>query len=671
MEKLKQFQSAVGAAPQTTSTEVPVANVGHSLFLQLLRNSVVKEETKETAKAALAARLNSMNKPGMPALYYYLDSNNGNAFRILLGICGDTSNHYEVFDSEEEAKKVVTALSVTDTAVADKYVSAVSQTNGKINIERTAFRNDTKSSTAINSGATPSAHIQVSVTNKNGGVESVEVKEHDVASAAALTDLSKKVSAIDIDGKLNGLQFNEIGLGDNTYIKTVKQEKGQLSATTKTLVAGTDTILEYTADGIKATAAIHKLTSSELQGLGDANVKEAYRLLGKNKEVLGDTIKVYKDQTLKSATIGKAVPTTEGEPKLPEQDCLILTYVGADGQDIVVNIPLGDFLRQSEFKDGLTVNGAGEVSVLKDPTSEDYLTVSEAGVKVSGVKAAIEAADKLDNPITVTGVNVGNLTNGTTLEQGQSIEAILREMLMKRIDAKANKPTVSISNSGTPAGTYEVGTNINPVLAHMYTDGKFTGATSDYNLNQDAGCKEGATTYYRDDTALGSNTDTYQLLEGTVSYKCTTAYGADTVEVKDNLGSPSSVKIDAGTATSGTISFTGKRYGYYGGQSEVGFTANSANIKALAEKSFNSFTKITLGAGMKQIVIAFPESWGTIKEVKDDNGMNAVITTAYKKQFNATTVEGANSEEGVAYNVYILTADKALGPVSHTITIGK
>jgi hypothetical protein len=68
----------------------------------------------------------------------------------------------------------------------------------------------------------------------------------------------------------------------------------------------------------------------------------------------------------------------------------------ADGTYSLVKIDVSKFLTQSEFKDGLTVSGNGEVSVNIDSTSDkddennSFLSVSSNGVKLSGVKAAFD-----------------------------------------------------------------------------------------------------------------------------------------------------------------------------------------------------------------------------------------------------------------------------------------
>ena len=55
----------------------------------------------------------------------------------------------------------------------------------------------------------------------------------------------------------------------------------------------------------------------------------------------------------------------------------------------IITINLSELLDENEFKDGLTVDNH-EVKVLIDSTGEPYLSVSENGVKISGINAAIK-----------------------------------------------------------------------------------------------------------------------------------------------------------------------------------------------------------------------------------------------------------------------------------------
>lgn len=73
-------------------------------------------------------------------------------------------------------------------------------------------------------------------------------------------------------------------------------------------------------------------------------------------------------------------------------------YVKFTNGDLIT-IDVKELLDENEFKDGLQVID-GIVSVLKDPTSERWLTVSSNGVKVSGIQAEIDRLDgRIDDEI--------------------------------------------------------------------------------------------------------------------------------------------------------------------------------------------------------------------------------------------------------------------------------
>ena len=52
-----------------------------------------------------------------------------------------------------------------------------------------------------------------------------------------------------------------------------------------------------------------------------------------------------------------------------------------------------------------------------------------------------------------------------------------------------------------------------------------------------------------------------------------------------------------------------------------------------------------------RVVFAYPASLGNVASVKDVNGMNAEIASAFK--LSKVTVEGANGYTGIEYNVYV------------------
>lgn len=181
------------------------------------------------------------------------------------------------------------------------------------------------------------------------------------------------------------------------------------------------------ADGLSATLKVKALTAAEISALSDgANVKEAYKLVGINDAAItgSDIVKVYKDSSLLSVALlhadGNTKPTYDGtdwtdiastdENKL----ALCFAYQLADGTISVEAIPVGSFLRETEFAKGLAWNAeSGKVEGVVDPTSESFLTVGANGFKLDGVQDAIDVAKaegKTEIDTTVSGESASHMT---------------------------------------------------------------------------------------------------------------------------------------------------------------------------------------------------------------------------------------------------------------------
>ena len=123
--------------------------------------------------------------------------------------------------------------------------------------------------------------------------------------------------------------------------------------------------------------SVKKLTEDEVTALGDTNVKEAYKLIDEDSVAVGDTIKIYKDSSLKGVVL--------------DGQTLNFTYILANGSESTVGVDVSTFLAEAEFGKGLEVVNH-IVNVKVDDTSESFLTVGEAGVKLAGVQNAIDTA---------------------------------------------------------------------------------------------------------------------------------------------------------------------------------------------------------------------------------------------------------------------------------------
>ena len=246
----------------------------------------------------------------------------------------------------------------------------------------------------------------------------IAAEEANKASIATNTEAITKLNAnaatvgsVDnkIDTAIKGLDVSSIG-GEGKFVKSVSETDGKIAAEVGDLVStavkraattgvtGQVDMTSTTVEGAlfdlakavyktKKDAATYKITKVTT-GLA-TNVKEAYQLVETVDGVasnIGVQIPIYKDQTLKS------VELVAEDDKKKKGQFMKYTYINADGNDLVVYVDCSKLLAESEFKNGLAVSAAGEVSVKIDATSDSFLTVGEGGVKLAGVQTAIDTA---------------------------------------------------------------------------------------------------------------------------------------------------------------------------------------------------------------------------------------------------------------------------------------
>lgn len=288
-------------------------------------------------------------------------------------------------------------------------------------------------------------------------------------------------------------------------------------------------------------------------------------------------------------------------------------------------------------------------------------------------------ADKviLQNDITMAGnyTQVGNLTKeqtktATFATKGKSVAEALTEIFSKRLQPTiTSNPAVTLTFGQAKA--YEVGTTVSPTYsaslsAGSYTYGPATGITAtSWEISDTAGNTA--------DTASGSFADV--VVTDNINYKITAKanYGAGAVAV-DNLGATSSpeIKIAAGSATKTSSAITGYRNTFYGTVTEKA-EVTSTIIRSLSGKSNkalangNSFT-INIPVGAVRVIFAYPATLQDVSSVKDVNGLNAEIKSAFNK--STVTVAGAGSDAGIAYKVYVTDfADPVAKANSYTVKI--
>lgn len=275
-------------------------------------------------------------------------------------------------------------------------------------------------------------------------------------NTTAITKLNAdKTTSGSVDNKIDiaikGLDVNSIG-GEGKFVKSVSETDGKIAAEvgdlvstavkraattgvtgqvdmTGTTVEGALVDLAKAVSETKKDAATYKITKVTT-GLA-TNVKEAYQLVqtvnGQDTNI-DVQIPIYKDQTLKS------VELVAEDNKKKKGQFMKYTYINADGADTIVYVDCSKLLAESEFKNGLALSDAGEVSVKIDATSESFLTVGEGGVKLAGVQTAIDSAK--------TEI-IGGATN-TTLKALE--DKLADEAKTARAAEKANADAIKVLN---------------------------------------------------------------------------------------------------------------------------------------------------------------------------------------------------------------------------------
>lgn len=321
-------------------------------------------------------------------------------------------------------------------------VTMVSQTDGvvtanKANLSDVLLTGYSKTSDTGAIAATDSVEVALSklenvISEIEDDVDTVTIHSNDQTVVVAP------------DATLGGTDVS-VNIDDTTLVKS---NSGVISSALK--------VIKVIPSG---TASTDEVVDANLS----TNVKEAYRLVyDGSTTAIGKQINIYKDSALKEVYLGASTDTIDSSTGVitknivTDPQSLNFAYQLADGTYSLVKVDVSAFLTEQEFGDGLQVSGAGVVSVLKDPTSENFLSVSSAGVKVSGVQTAINSSisTALENNIDGAMPISVSTSNGVT-----TISFVLKQ----HVDGEDSNDMITIDSSngfilGTTwdCGEYEV-----------------------------------------------------------------------------------------------------------------------------------------------------------------------------------------------------------------------
>lgn len=317
--------------------------------------------------------------------------------------------------------------------------------------------------------------------------------------------------------------------------------------------------------------------------------------------------------------------------------------------------------------EGKTVNDGDFVAINKAMADGAADTDKKYGSIYKGDKIlGTTEADKLmtTDEITVTGVTVGNLANGTKIPAGTDIMSLLAQMLAKELGVSATKPTAKLA--GDTSKTVETGTVLSGnTYTATYTDGKYTGV-SGYTYSLAAGCAPTGCTWSGVTGTETVNGNVYTLaadditVDSTVTIKATIAYGAASNVPVTNFGNDiTSGLIGAGSAVTSTITYT-PSLKWWVGSSESKFddmTWDSAGVRGLSLASnwvSAASANVVFPKGAKQQVIAIPAN--KTLSVANKSGDN--LTEMFSSTADVVVTCGGTHTEN--YKVYVAPANSGL-----------
>ena len=132
---------------------------------------------------------------------------------------------------------------------------------------------------------------------------------------------------------------------------------------------------------------VEKVTSGLSQ-----TIRESYKFKKADGTYIPQTVDIYKDSSLINVVL----------KEINNKKYLVFTYVLEDGTQKDIEVDVEELLIESEFSDGLSASSDGDVVRVKvkiDPSSDNYLSVSSDGVKISGIASAFDVVNTSINSL--------------------------------------------------------------------------------------------------------------------------------------------------------------------------------------------------------------------------------------------------------------------------------
>lgn len=292
--------------------------------------------------------------------------------KVIAALKGDTTN------DTKDSESVVGAKKYADNAVSE-LKGAATKTVKELEDELTTLNGDDSTVGSVSKKVKDAvADLTLTAVSEEGSVITSVAQENGKVAA-----VKTPIKDVKLKGYAKGTETGAIAEED-TIVQALSKIENNAANASVSIKADDKILSKDSNNALFASVTLSAVTPT------DTAVREEYTIVGKDGADLaeGKHIKVYKDSSLKSLELVAENDTHQAGQFLK------YVYVDVNGDEQTVYVDCSTLLAQSEFKNGLQVNTAGEVSVKLATDSEEYLTVDENGIKLSGVKTAIENAKK-------------------------------------------------------------------------------------------------------------------------------------------------------------------------------------------------------------------------------------------------------------------------------------
>lgn len=282
--------------------------------------------------------------------------------------------------------------------------------------------------------------------------EQQEAKSRSDADDAIKALLNTEVSrAKSEEAKITASLATEVSratTAENGLSDRITAEQNRATAAEGTLTDNLNSEISDRKEAIKAESDRAKAAEQALQAkVGsitvakvtphDSTTAVSYQLQV-NGEAKGVTIDIAKDQSIKDIEVLDMNATLKADGTIQAGNpvgstALCISYILSDGTYKLAKLDYSKFLEETEFANGLEVTDH-KVYVKVDPLSENFLSVSSTGVKITGVQNAITTA--VNSEKTAREAADTEIKNSIT-QAGQSSTAALNAEITRAKEAEA------------------------------------------------------------------------------------------------------------------------------------------------------------------------------------------------------------------------------------------